>query len=152
MALVVAGEALRPELRALLSDYLGVMLLTLGLPVTRDSDGYVAYRYFDAYWVEPERTPFVIVDGGEVVGLCFLRDNGGQWKIAEFYVAPGHRRRGVAAAAVAELVAYCRAHGTHRELVATTLRGNDGALAFWRRQGFRTVHEAADHLVNVLEI
>ena len=61
--------------------------------------------------------------------------------IAEFYVLPGARRRGVGTAAVEALLAEHRRRGTD-EVEAGILAGNAPALAFWARLGFvtRSVH------------
>lgn len=56
-------------------------------------------------------------------------------EIAEFYVVPAFRRRGVGAAAVEAILADHRARGT-RLVEAAILEGNAPAKDFWRRMGF----------------
>jgi ribosomal protein S18 acetylase RimI-like enzyme len=58
-------------------------------------------------------------------------------EIAEFYVAPDFRRRGVGQAAVAALLAEHRRRGTHL-VEASILRNNAAAHAFWAALGFET--------------
>jgi GNAT superfamily N-acetyltransferase len=65
---------------------------------------------------------------------------------------PDQRRRGIGTFAVAAIVEYCRAAKRHRQLEASTLRVDPAALAFWRRQGFRTASEDPVRLSNVLEL
>ncbi len=55
--------------------------------------------------------------------------------IAEFYVAPLYRRRGIGSAAVQAILDDHRARGTF-EVEAGILRDNSPALEFWRRMGF----------------
>ena len=58
-------------------------------------------------------------------------------EVAEFYVAPEFRRRGVGAAAVTALLAEHRRRGTHL-VEAAILRDNEPARAFWASLGFET--------------
>src|SRR5690349_3267507 len=79
----------REVLRAVLTAYLF------------EFDGQTTpYRYFDAYWSEPERVPFFIEADGEIAGFCLVRLRGRDWTIAEFTVVPGRRRNGVGREAV----------------------------------------------------
>lgn len=57
--------------------------------------------------------------------------------IAECYIAPAYRRRGVGRAAVEVLLDRERAHGTVL-VEASVLPGNADALAFWAALGFTT--------------
>jgi predicted acetyltransferase len=57
------------------------------------------YEYFDDYWTEPTRWPYVIeVDGGPI-GFIFVNQwspsgRGTDYAVAEFYVAPRWRGQG----------------------------------------------------------
>ncbi len=83
-----------------------------------------------------------IVADGERVGLAMVRIMD-DWpdatslvaEIAEFYVVPSHRRRGIGRAAVESLLAEHRRRGTAL-VEAGILRDNEGALAFWAGLGF----------------
>jgi len=115
----------RDQLGRLLADYLF------------EFDGRTdPYPYFDAYWREPERLPFLIDDAGEVVGLCLIRVRDGGWDIAEFSVTPDRRRNGVGRAAVEAVAAPARADGASH-LQAKVHSDNRGALPFWLALGFR---------------
>ncbi len=128
-SLRAAEPADRELLRRLLADYL------------LEFDGRTEpYRYFDAYWTEPERLPFLIETEGEVAGLCLIRVLDGGWSIAEFSVLPERRRDGIGRSIVEELAAKASAAGaTHLE--AKVHPDNGSALAFWLAAGFVVVDE-----------
>jgi GNAT superfamily N-acetyltransferase len=96
------------------------------------------YPYFDAYWQEPERLPFVLENDSGPVGLCFVRVRGDGWAIAEFYVVPAARRAGVGRAAVEELASRARVAGA-AYLEAKVHPDNQGVLPFWLAAGFEVV-------------
>jgi predicted acetyltransferase len=143
---------LKPALRRLLTDYLVEFAAMEGVPPELGPDGHAPYRYFEDYWTDPSRVPFAIWLGSELAGFCLLRDTGERWQVAEFFVAPIHRRRGVAAAAVDAAKRYCRADGRHRLLEASTLRFNTHAYAFWSSQGFVTESETPRRLINLFDL
>ena len=117
----------RELLRQLLFDYL------------LEFDGRTdPYPYLDAYWVEPDRLPFLIEDDGEVAGLCLVRVRDGGWSIAEFYVVPERRLGGVGRAAVDEVAALGRSAGA-AHLEAKVHLANQRALPFWLSVGFEVV-------------
>ncbi len=150
--LVLAPIHIKPDLRHLLTEYLVEFAAKEGRNAIRDTNGDIPYRYFDQYWLEPERLPFGIWVDNELCGFCLLRDSGEQWSIAEFYVAPMHRSKRVGATAVTALMEFCRQDGRHQSIEASTLRFNARALAFWRTQGFMTVDETAERLINVYQL
>ena len=89
-----------------------------------------------------ERELLWILDGRERAGFAIVRtlpdwpdDSRMVASIAEFYVAPAFRRRGVGRAAVEALLAEHRRRGTY-EVEAGILRENHPARAFWQRMGF----------------
>ena len=147
-----APIGLKPLLRRLLTDYLVEFAVMEGVAPRLDPDGHAPYRYFDDYWTERARVPLAVWRGAELIGFCLLRDAGERWQIAEFYVAPAHRRQGVGAAIVDAVKRYCRAVGRHRLLEASTLRFNTRAYAFWSSQGFVTESETPRRLVNVFDL
>jgi ribosomal protein S18 acetylase RimI-like enzyme len=117
----------RELLRQLLSDYLF------------EFDGRTEpYPYFDAYWEEPERLPFLLEDGGLPVGLCLVRVRNGGWSIAEFYVVPGARRTGIGRDAVDAVAARARTAGA-AHLEAKVHPDNQEALPFWLAVGFTVI-------------
>ena len=62
------------------------------------------------YWQEPERFPYVIAAGSEIVGFALVREVGAapQFEMAEFYVMPSRRRIGIGRRAACELFAIHR--------------------------------------------
>ena len=62
------------------------------------------------------------------------------WQLRDLYVAPDHRRQGVARALVDDVVADARAAGAARISLQTEV-GNDRALALYRSAGFEVVDE-----------
>jgi len=118
-----------PGDRALLRQLLAAYLL--------EFDGRTEpYPYFDAYWSEPERLPFLIEADGELVGLCLIRIRDGGWDIAEFSIRPDHRRRGMGRAAVEAVAERARAAGA-AHLQAKVHPDNHEVLPFWLAVGFR---------------
>ena len=117
----------RELLRRLLADYLF------------EFDGRTeSYPYFDAYWSEPERLPFVIEKNDRVVGFCLIRVLDGAWSIAEFSVMPDERRNGVGRAAVEAVAERAREQGV-AYLEAKVHPDNREALPFWLAIGFSEV-------------
>lgn len=117
----------RELLRQLLFDYLF------------EFDGRTEpYPYFDAYWTEPARLPFLIDADGEAAGLCLVRVRDDDWAIAEFYVKPDRRRGGVGRAAVEAVAVLARGAGA-AYLEAKVHSDNQDALPFWLSVGFEVV-------------
>jgi predicted acetyltransferase len=132
-ALVPRGE--KPALADFMRDYIAEMTTLTGAP------GMAAYPFFDLYWTEPDhRWPYWIRADGSNVGFALVRRNAddGRFEIAEFFVAPIHRRRGIGLAAARRVIS--RYPGAwrigQREL-------NANAIAFWHRvlDGFALYEE-----------
>ena len=66
-----------------------------------DKDGVFTYRYFDEYWHEPGRFPFLVYSDAKLAGFVLvnaytvLLEPGAGMSIAEFFVMRKYRRRGV---------------------------------------------------------
>lgn len=66
-----------------------------------DENGFFGYGYLDAYWMEPDRQPFLIRVDGRLAGLALVRtatyylDGRESICIAEFFVMRKYRRRSV---------------------------------------------------------
>ncbi|HEY2353273.1 MAG TPA: GNAT family N-acetyltransferase [Gaiellaceae bacterium] len=119
----------RELLRQLIADYL------------HEFDGRTEpYSYFDAYWEEPERLPFLIECDGDVAGFCLIRILNDCWHVAEFSILPAQRRAGIGRSTVNELAEKARAAGA-TELEAKVHPINRGALPFWLAAGFEIVSE-----------
>jgi len=131
MAVVLrrADSGARDLLRRLLAEYLF------------EFDGQTApYRYFDDYWAEPDRLPFLIEADGEVVGFCLIRLRGRDWTVAEFTVIPEKRRQGVGREAVVAVLEEAGLTGASYVEAAVHAEKAE-ALAFWLACGFRVVDE-----------
>ncbi len=99
--------------------------------------GSYHYPYFDLYWEEEKRTPFLILYDHEPIGFCLLQDIGISYQIDEFYIRPLHRRRGFGKLAVEHVKEHCRKLGRHKTIVANVYVNNRQAIEFWRSAGFR---------------
>jgi len=98
---VIADIDLSPasrEEKSVIASYLREYLAEFGFRGT--------YPYFDQYWLESTRHPFLIRRGGERAGFAFVRslDGGATHEMSEFYVLPEHRGFGVGRAAVQALL------------------------------------------------
>lgn len=64
-----------------------------------DEDGRFPYRYFDLYWTEAGRFPYLIQVNDQIAGLVLVRtlDDGDDplFHLAEFFVMAKYRRQGV---------------------------------------------------------
>ena len=65
------------------------------------TDGVFTYRYFNEYWREPDRFPFLIYCGANLAGFVLVNthtvvlEQGAGRSIAEFFVMRKYRRQGV---------------------------------------------------------
>ena len=99
--------------------------------------GSYHYPYFDLYWEEDKRTPFLIFCDHEPIGFCLFQDTGLTYQIAEFYVRPLHRRRGFGCCAIEKIKEHCRELGRHTTLAANIYVNNIPAIEFWKKAGFK---------------
>ncbi len=90
-------------------------------------DGRYGYRYFDAYWTEPERHPFLFRVNGHLAGFALVRA-GDPHDMAEFFVMRKYRRSGVGIDAAHTVFARFPGAWQTRQQFA-----NAGAPPFWRR-------------------
>ena len=110
-------------------------------PLGPDRHSIEQYRRAILANMESRELLWIVADG-ERVGLAMVRTMD-DWpdaasrvaEIAEFYVAPSHRRRGIGRAAVELLLAEHRRRGTAL-VEAGILRDNEAAVAFWGGLGF----------------
>jgi predicted acetyltransferase len=90
------------------------------------------YDFMDSYWRDANRWPLVIQVGGRPAGFALVNTHshldGGEVErnMAEFFVARKHRRRGVAAEAVRQVLAL---HPGRWEVAV--VERNMAAKAFW---------------------
>ena len=96
--------------------------------------GLYDYPYLDHYWVEPERTPFLVRVDSNLAGfvlvtrynyLTGLKDT---WVMAEFFIMRKYRRKGLGQAAACQL--FDRFSGAWQ---VAQLRENTPATTFWRK-------------------
>jgi predicted acetyltransferase len=109
-----------PKEKPLLSAMLDSNLRELGAPRK--------YPYFESYWSDPARYPFVITSGGRTAGFALVRrlNAGNEVEMAEFYVAPEFRRAGIGRAAAKAL--FARFPGKWR---ISVLGSNTTGALFW---------------------
>jgi predicted acetyltransferase len=109
-----------PADRTALADMLASHLAELGAAAD--------YPWLDRYWTDANRWPYVACRDEEAVGFALVRVvNDGQLELAELYVEPAHRRRGVGGVIAREL--FARHVGAWRVRV---LAHNARGLAFWQ--------------------
>ncbi len=91
------------------------------------------YPFLDLYWTQADRHPLLIEAQGEVAGFALVNkvaqtEHHVDHVVAEFYVMPRFRRRGIGLRAASRLLRQGR--GIWEVAV---LREAPRALAFWRR-------------------
>ena len=69
----------------------------------KDKNGIYIYPYLDAYWVENERFPYLLIADGQLAGFVLVRRDRDYWEMAEFYVKPEFRRRRLAQYSATEI-------------------------------------------------
>ena len=58
-----------------------------------DNNGTPIYNWFDYYWIDKDRYPFLLSIDNKFAGFALLREVGiKQYEIAEFYVIPKYRK------------------------------------------------------------
>jgi len=56
--------------------------------------------HYDHYWSDSRRTPLALWHQGQKIGFAMIRETtAGPWELAEFYILPQFRRRGLGTAA-----------------------------------------------------
>jgi [ribosomal protein S18]-alanine N-acetyltransferase len=78
----------------------------------------------------------VAADGTRIAGFILTEENPPLAHIITLDVAEAHRRRGVGSAVLAESEKNLALHGVRTILLETAI-DNDGAVAFWKRHGYR---------------
>jgi predicted acetyltransferase len=98
-----------------------------------DDDGRFAEYPLDAYWQEPDHTPFLVRRAGHLIGFALLNSESHTGKpvdrnVAELFITRKHRRGSVGTYVAQAL--FTRYPGQWEAAVA---RRNTAALAFWRK-------------------
>ena len=133
---VVSLEVARPvdaeELSELLEDY--VRELSTLFAIEADVDGRFRYDKLPLYWTQPDRRfAFFIRSGTDRVGVALAtresatNDAPEHLDVAEFFVLPAHRGRGVGRQGASLL--WDRLPG---QWVVRVFQANVAALPFWR--------------------
>lgn len=116
-------------------------------------DGLYGYYYFDRYWTEPTRRPFLIRVGPKLAGFVLVRLEAESLldpknranHIAEFFVLPNYRHKGVGTQAA--FLAFDLFRGKWE---VAQIPENALAVTFWRHviaayTGGRYVHYELDN-------
>jgi len=61
----------------------------------KDESGTYNYPFFDTYWRENQRYPYLLFEENRTAGFALVRRKKEHWEMAEFYVLPEFRRRGL---------------------------------------------------------
>ena len=89
---------------------------------------------------------WLIVEHGEVVGLCSVIRDPGPARLVEigYGVAPTRRRRGVAGRALADIVSWARSDAQVHALAAETSPSNQPSQRALETSGFQKIGERVD--------
>jgi GNAT superfamily N-acetyltransferase len=97
--------------------------------------------YFNYYWTESDRFPFVAFIDDELIGFCLLRGEEKYYRIAEFYIKPKFRCLGYGKKLLNFTIEFCKKQGIHSSIIANSLVKNLGANNFWITNGFISLKE-----------
>ena len=115
---------------------------------TPDAQGRFDYPYFDAYWQEEGRSPFVFLREGNEIGFAFVRRLGEvEVEMAEFYVMPRFRRTGVAQGAAKKLF-----HRFPGRWIVRHHEANEPARALWAKVIDEVAEGHVDRVVSEAEL
>ncbi len=93
---------------------------------------YEKMAYFDNYWLEDNRFPYLIFYNDTPIGFALIHDitvnPSANWKMAEFFIMAPFRQKGIGKKVVNWLF---EKHSGHWEL--SVLKDNDPALKFWKK-------------------
>ncbi|MFX0137741.1 MAG: GNAT family N-acetyltransferase [Candidatus Hodarchaeota archaeon] len=98
-------------------------------------------KYFNLYWTETDRFPFVAYIADKLVGFCLLRVEESYYSIAEFYIKPNFRRQGYGKSLLNYIIEFCKEQGKHSSIIADSFIKNSIAKNFWNANGFITINE-----------
>ncbi len=98
-------------------------------------------KYFDFYWTETDRFPFIAYINDELIGFCFLRVEESYYSVAEFYIKPNFRHLGYGKKMLNFIIEFCKEQGKHSSIIADCFIKNSIANNFWTTNGFITIKE-----------
>ena len=117
-------------------------------PVFSAGDTYAVDPLIDrdaaiAYWMEADKTAFILRVEGQAVGTYYIRPNqpGGGAHICNcgFITAPSARGKGVARRMLDHALIEAKQQGYRAMQFNFVLASNQRALAIWQRNGFETI-------------
>ena len=117
-------------------------------PVFSAGDTYAVDPLIDrdaaiAYWMEADKTAFILRVEGQAVGTYYIRPNqpGGGAHICNcgFVTAPSARGKGVARRMLDHAFIEAKQQGYRAMQFNFVLASNQRALAIWQRNGFATI-------------
>ncbi len=117
-------------------------------PVFRAGDTYAVDPLIDrdaaiAYWMEADKTAFILRIEGQAVGTYYIRPNqpGGGAHICNcgFITAPSARGNGVARRMLDHALIEAKQQGYQAMQFNFVLASNQRALGIWQRNGFATI-------------
>jgi predicted acetyltransferase len=143
LVLIQVNEEDKPVMRRLVELYRYDFSEFDGADV--GAHGEFGYRYFDCYWTEPKRYPYLFRLDDYWAGFAMVRE-GPPHDMAEFFVMKKYRGRGIGRQAATELFGRFPGRWALRQQIF-----NPVATAFWRavipqpyaerRQGEEVVQE-----------
>ena len=101
-------------------------------------------KYFDFYWTDTDRFPFIAYINDELIGFCFLRVEESYYSVAEFYIKPNFRHLGYGRKMLNFIIEFCKEQGKHSSIIADCFIKNSIANNFWTANEFIT-HEEVIH-------
>jgi predicted acetyltransferase len=123
--IIAASKARRSELWDMLSAYLREL--------NQYGDVDLEYPYFDSYWLDRDRWPYIIVRDQRTAGFALINTwspsgKGTDFAVAECYILPEFRSSGVGQRAFVSLLG---AHPGFWEV--SVMSNNEAGKAFWQR-------------------
>lgn len=91
-----------------------------------DNHGLYGYHWFDAYWSESDRHPFLFRVDGRPAGFALVRA-GATTEMAEFFILRKYRGKGAGSAAAREILPRFPGRWS-----ISQIPGNEPATRFWR--------------------
>ena len=118
-------DAIANSIRTILQSAWNTIRLT-----DLNEHGEFGYKYFDQYWGEADRHPFLVRFDGNPAGFVFVNkfvySEGIDYSIAEFFVVRKYRRKGIGQKVVTEILGHFEGSWEIR-----ALRNNRRAIRFW---------------------
>jgi predicted acetyltransferase len=126
----LASEQDRPVIFQLLQFMLYDLSPHFGEWISRD--GRYVYEWFDSYWIEPDRYPYLICRQEQLVGFALVMSHSPIsrrtpcWFMAEFFILKAQRQQGHGQAALKHILTM---HPVNWEIA--TFNKNQRAVSFW---------------------